>query len=182
MKLDKGYFYKLSVRPTVVISTISAEGVPNAAPFSFNSPVGINPPRFCFACNPKHDTWRNIRENGEFVVNYVGANFGPLMRILETDYPYGVNEIKEAGLTEVKSEIVKPPRIKEAYAWLECRMVKNLDVGDHILIVGDVLETEVKDEFMDDVIKVERAKPLNHIFGGYFVYRMKVDKFPRVES
>jgi len=168
------------VRPTVVISTISQNGIPNAAPFSFNSPVGIDPPRFCFACNPKHDTWRNIRENSEFVVNYVGEEFGPLMHILERDYPYGVNEIKEAGLTEVKAEIVKPPRIKEAYAWLECRMAMNYDVGDHILIIGDVLKVEVKDEFMkNDILNVEKAKPLNHIFGEYFVCRMKVDKFKR---
>ena len=181
MKLELREFYKLLVRPTVVISTVSLNGVSNAAPFSWNSPMATGPkPFFGFACSMSHDTWRNIEENGEFVVNLVGADFGPLMEIMEKDFPYEVSEIKECGLTEFKANHIKPPRIKEAYGWLECKMTKHVPISESsVWIIGEILEVEVKDEAFDRVIQVEKVKPLNHIWGGYFVTEMKITKFKR---
>jgi len=181
LKLPKEDFYKLLVRPTVVISTISRRGISNAAPFSWNSPVAMKPvPLFGFSSNTQHDTWRNIRENGEFVVNLVGEDFGPLMSILERDFPYEVSEIKEAGLTEVEARKVRPPRIGEAFGWLECRMTDYLKLSErNVWIVGEVLEVEVKEGVMKEVVDVEKVKPLNHIWGESFVTQMKITKFPR---
>jgi len=174
-------FYKLLVRPTVVVSTVSNGGVSNAAPFSWNSPLSRQPPLFGFSCNVNHDTWRNIQLNREFVVNLVGEDFGPLMNILEKDLPYEVSEIKEAKLTETNSNRVKPPRIAEAFGWLECVMADHLKVSNNVWIVGEVLEAEVKEGVMESVIDVERVKPLNHIYGEYFVTKMKLTKFRRAK-
>lgn len=179
MRLKEREFYKLLVRPTVVITTISKNGIPNAAPFSWTSPISTKPPKFGFSCSPEHDTWRNIKENGEFVVNLVGEEFGPLMHILEQDFPYEVNEMEKANLTETPSVKVKPPRIKEAFGWLECKMEEHFPVADQIWIVGEVLISEVNDEYMEEVINVEKAKPLSHIYGEYFVTEMKRRKFKR---
>jgi len=179
MRLKKEEFYKMLVRPTVVVTTISKNGIPNAAPFSWTSPITTKPPLFGFSCNPKHDTWRNIRRNGEFVANLVGEDFGPLMHILEQDFPYEVNEIEKANLTKMRSVKIKPPRIKEAFGWLECKMQKHFRIADHIWIVGKVLVSEVKDGYMDEVIDVKKAKPLNHIYGKYFVIGMQKTKFKR---
>jgi len=179
MKLRKEEFYKVLVRPTVVVTTISKNGIPNAAPFSWTSPITTKPPLFGFSCNPKHDTWRNIRSNREFVANLVGEDFGPLMHILEQDFPYEVNEIEKADLTEMRSVKIKPPRIKEAFGWLECRMEKHFRIADHIWIVGKILAIEVKDGYMEEVINVKKAKPLNHIHGEYFVTEMEKRKFKR---
>ncbi len=161
-------YYKLLVRTTVVVTTISRRGISNAAPFSFNTPVSFNPPIIVIASSPEHDTWRNIKENREFVVNIIGEDLSDKIKILERDYPYEVSEIKEAGLTEAKSKTVKPPRIKEALAWIECRMIANHKIGDHILIAGEVLHVEVKDEYFDGKFDVEKAKPLLHIAGELF--------------
>ncbi len=179
MRLKKEEFYKMLVRPTVVVTTISKNGIPNAAPFSWTSPITTKPPLFGFSCNPKHDTWRNIRRNGEFVANLVGEDFGPLMHILEQDFPYEVNEIEKANLTEMRSVKIKPPRIKEAFGWLECKMQKHFRIADHIWIVGKVLVSEVKDGYMEEVIDVKKAKPLNHIYGKHFVTEMQKTKFKR---
>jgi len=181
MKIKENEFYKLLVRPTVVISTISKNGVSNAAPFSWNSPVSSRPPLFGFACNVKHDTWRNIKLNKEFVVNLVGEKFGPLMNILERDFPYEVSEIMEAELTEMKSSKVKPPRIAESFGWLECLMVNHIEVFNYIWIIGQVLEVEVKKGSINEVIDVEKVKPLNHIFGKSFVTEMKISQFKRAK-
>ncbi|MFQ5711130.1 MAG: flavin reductase family protein [Candidatus Geothermarchaeales archaeon] len=179
--MKMGDFYKLTVRPTVVITTVSKNGISNAAPFSWSSPLSIEPPLFGFSCNEKHDTWRNIRENKEFVVNLVGEAFGPLMHILEMDFPYEVSEIGKAGLTEEKSRRVQPPRIGEAFAWLECKMIDHLQVANYIWIVGEILEVEAKPGSVDEVLNVEKVKPLNHIYGGYFVTEMKTTKFKRAK-
>ena len=181
MKLDLKDFGKLLVRPTVVISTISSNGVSNAAPFSFNSPVATRPkPLFGFESNVAHDTWRNVKENGEFVVNLVGERFGPLMEIMERDFPYEVSEIKECGLTEVKSNHVRPPRIKEAFGWMECRMTKHVELSYRaVWVIGEILEVEVDDAAIDDVLNVEKVRPLNHMWGEYFVTEMKRTKFRR---
>jgi flavin reductase (DIM6/NTAB) family NADH-FMN oxidoreductase RutF len=179
MKINPTWFYRLNVRPTVVVSTVSKKGISNAAPFSFNSPISIDPPLFGISSQPGHDTWRNIQETGEFVINLVGADFGPLMKVLAHKHPYEVSEIKEAGLTEVPSSKVRPPRIAEAYGWLECKMIDNVVLGDHIWITGEVLEAEVKDECFDKVLKVEAANPLNHISGSAFVTGMKTREFER---
>jgi len=174
-------FYKLLVRPTVVISTISPNGVSNAAPFSWNSPMASRPlPLFGFSSNVSHDTWRNIRENGEFVVNLVGEIFGPLMEVMERDFPYEVSEIKECELTDVQANHVKPPRIKEAYGWLECRMARPVPLSErNVWIIGNVLEAEVRDDAMKDVVDVEKVKPLNHIWGEAFVTEMRITRFKR---
>ena len=181
MKLDSKDFIKLLVRPTVVISTISPNGVSNAAPFSFNSPLATRPkPLFGFESNVNHDTWRNVKENGEFVVNLVGERFGPLMETMERDLPYEVSEIEECGLTEAKANQVKPPRIKEAFGWIECRMTQYMTLSERaVWVIGEILEVEVKDEALDEVLDVEKVKPLNHIWGEHFVTEMRRTKFNR---
>jgi flavin reductase (DIM6/NTAB) family NADH-FMN oxidoreductase RutF len=181
MRLELQNFYKLLVRPTVVISTISPREVSNAAPFSWNSPMATKPkPLFGFCSNVNHDTWRNIKENSEFVVNMVGEDFGPLMEVMEKDFPYEVSEIEECGLTEVKSNRIKPPRIQEAYGWLECKMTNYISFSErNVWIIGEVLDVEVKDEALDEVVDVVMVKPLNHIWGEAFVTDMKITRFKR---
>ena len=177
MELKPSQFTKLLVRPVVVITTISDDGKVNAAPFSFNTPVSFDPPLYAFASDPEHDTWINVKKTGEFVANVVGKDMGELMHILETDYPYGVNELEKAGLTEMPSKKVKPPRVKEALGWIECEVEKTFEVGDHMLIVGRVLCVEVKDEFYKDVIDV--GKVLCHVSGKFFAQDMRIAEYKR---
>ncbi|MCW7078484.1 MAG: flavin reductase family protein [Canidatus Methanoxibalbensis ujae] len=179
MEIEANMFPKFLVRPVVVITTVSERGIPNAAPFSFSSPISFDPPLFGFSCSPEHDTWRNIKANGEFVANVVGRDMGEKMHILEHDFPYEENELKHASLTEVAAKTVRPPRIKEAKAWIECKMEKSTELGDHVWIVGRVLHAEVRDELWDGVLNVERAEILAHISGEFFAEGMRIVKYKR---
>ena len=183
MELETKAFPKLLVRTTVVITTISERGISNAAPFSFNSPISFEPPLYGFSCNPAHDTWRNIQANGEFVVNVVGKDLAELMQVLETDYPYEDSELVHAGLTEAGAKAVKPPRIQEALAWIECTLDKAVGLGDHVWITGRVVAAAVKDEYWKDVglLDVEKAKLLCHITGESFVVDMKESRYKRAK-
>ena len=102
------------------------------------------------------------------------------MEIMEKDFPYEVSEIKECGLTEVPANIVKPPRIQEAYGWLECIMTKYVPLSErNVWVIGEVLHADVKDEALNVVVDVENVKPLNHIWDDSFVTEMKITKFNR---
>lgn len=173
-------FSKMLLRPCIVVSTVSMKGVSNAAPFSFNSPATTKPPMYGFCCEVEHDTWRNIRVNDEFVVNLVDMSFGELMEPLSRDLPYEVSEITEFGLTELPSKTVKPPRIGEAYGWMECRMTSYEQLSPRaVWIFGEVLCSEIKRDALDGVVDVENVKPLNHISGETFVVEMKRTTYRR---
>ncbi len=91
-----------------------------------------------------------------------------------------VSETAEFGLTEVPSKVVKPPRIGEAYGWMECRMVSHEELSPRVVwIFGEVLVSEIKRDALDEVVDVEKVRPLNHISGEYFVVEMRRTKYKR---
>ena len=110
----------------------------------------------------------------------VGENFGNLMETMERDFPYEVSEIKECGLTETRANHIRPPRIQEAFGWLECRMTQYISLYErNVWIIGEVLQVDVRDDAFDNVVDVEKVKPLNHIWSEAFVTRMKRTRFKR---
>jgi flavin reductase (DIM6/NTAB) family NADH-FMN oxidoreductase RutF len=165
MKLDVSKWYKiLAPRPVILVSTANPKGVSNAAPFSFVMPVSVEPPLIAFASDPEHDTVKNILKTKDFVVNLPSAEILKKLWICRTSFPYGVSEIKEAGLIEEKSSRVKPPRIKECFAHFECRLHKQMETGDHLLIVGEVLEATIDDRFYKNgKFQISSAHALMHI-------------------
>ncbi|MFH1126360.1 MAG: flavin reductase family protein [Candidatus Altiarchaeota archaeon] len=171
MKLKSDKFYKaLAPRITVLVTTIDAKGRINAAPFSFAMPVSMDPPMLVLGLNPKNDTIANIKETKEFVVNIPSKDILTQVWDCSEDFPRGVNELEKTGLTEAKSNKVKPPRVKECLAWFECTLEWIKEAGDHIIVVGKVLEAEVKDEYIkkDGNLDAEKAEVLMHVGGKEF--------------
>jgi len=180
MKLQPKQYYKLFARPVVVITTISENGEANAAPYSFDSPVSMDPPIFGLSTFKERDTWKNIYDNGEFVINVCGQELGPHMKVLGKKYPYGTNELKEAGLTEVQSSKVKPPRIADALGWLECKLHAYHLSGDHIWVEGEVVDVEVNDKYCgEDGFDIVAANPLQHVSGTDFMRDIKKQMYER---
>ena len=157
--------YKLMVgvivpRPIAFVSTVSAEGVRNLAPFSFFTGISANPPVICFspmvrgAGGSTKDTLHNIRETGEFVVNIVSEDFAEQMNACSGDYPPDVDEFTVSGLTPIPSDLVKPARVAESLVNMECRLVQIVDVSSRPLggsiVLGEVLRFHVADELFDD--------------------------------
>ncbi len=180
MELDVKKYYTLLLRPVVIVTTVSAEGKVNAAPFSFNTPISFSPPLYGFSCNPKHDTWANIQETEEFVVNVAGYDLGGSLHILEQKFPRGVNELEKAGLKEMASKTVKPPRVEKAMAWIECKLHSSYEIGDHVWVVGEVCCVDVKDGCWKEVI--DAGKALLHISGVFFAQEAKITKYERARK
>jgi flavin reductase (DIM6/NTAB) family NADH-FMN oxidoreductase RutF len=164
--------YKLMIgvivpRPIAFVSTMSAAGIGNLAPFSFFTGISANPPVICFSPmirgsdgSPK-DTLRNIEDVKEFVVNVVSEEFAEKMNICSVEFPPEVDEFEASGLTPIPSDLVKPPRVKESHINLECRLVQIVRVSAKplggSLVLGQVLRFHI-DEALFDHYKINPDK------------------------
>jgi flavin reductase (DIM6/NTAB) family NADH-FMN oxidoreductase RutF len=141
-------------RPIALVTTLSADGKVNAAPFSFFNLMGANPPICVFAPGDRDtgtpkDTALNVRATHEFVVNLVDESIAKAMNECAASLPYGENELTRAGLTAAPSSVVKPPRIAEAPASLECSEWGTLQIGANRMVIGVIKRLHVRDELYD---------------------------------
>jgi flavin reductase (DIM6/NTAB) family NADH-FMN oxidoreductase RutF len=148
-------------RPIAWVSTMSAAGQLNLAPFSFFNAVCVDPPLLAFAPGlrrPKQaeasrgeakDTLRNIRATGEFVVNIVTYELAEAMNLTSGEYDASVNEFELAKITPEASTVVRPPRVAESPVSFECRHYQILDFSSQpigsSLVIGRIVSIYVND-------------------------------------
>lgn len=176
-------------RPIAFVSSISAGGVLNLAPFSFFTGVSADPPVICFAPmvrgsdGGRKDTLRNVEATGEFVVNVVSEEFANQMNVCSTEFPPEVDEFQVSGLTPVPSDLVRAPRVKESHVQMECRLVQIVDVSPKplggSLVLGEVLRFHVEDGWLEDYsIDPDRLRPIGRMGGA--TYTRTTDRFELV--
>ena len=152
-------------RPIALITTVGSDGKVNAAPFSFFNLLGANPPIIAFAPGDREhgvpkDTALNVRATHEFVVNLVDEAIAEKMNLCAASLPYGENELAHAGLTAAPSTVVKPPRIAEAPASLECVEWGTLQIGGNRVVIGLIKRVHLRDELFDAEKKRVRTEKL----------------------
>jgi|SRR5438552_9613351 len=152
-------------RPIAFVSTMSANGVLNLAPFSFFNAFCADPPVVGFGPvwrNPPKDTIANIRATREFVVNVVGEEIAEAMNVCSGDYPPDVDEFALSTLTPVMSEVVKPPRVKESRITMECSLMQIIDFSEKpnggSLVLGKIVRMHVDDAIIDADYKIDPDK------------------------
>lgn len=163
-------------RPIGWISTISKDGVPNLAPYSFFNAFSDRPPIVGFSSTGMKDSATNAQDTGEFVCNVVMKADTAAMNQSSAPYPPGVNEFEMAGLDMEASQLVKPPRVKGVAAALECKVtgIQNLHGADgrdgsYFLVLGEVVGVYVNDAFIRDGRIDSHA--MNHLARlGYMEY------------
>ncbi|MCS7106172.1 MAG: flavin reductase family protein [Candidatus Aenigmarchaeota archaeon] len=179
--LEKSYRL-LSPRLVVLVTTVNSKQGVNAAPISFCSPVSFSPPIVMISLTPEIRTHKNIKETKEFVINILPKQYIDQVLRCAARYPEGVNKLEVVGLKKFSSVLVKPPRVKEAFAWLECRLIEEKRLGDHFAIFGEVLTAEIKDEVVKDgEIDFSKVSPVLHLFKEYFAFDFKVAKQKRYD-
>lgn len=165
-------------RPIAWVSTVGHNGVYNLAPFSCFMTIGLRPALVCLNITwrrdgQKKDTLRNIEFNREFVVNVTTEDLARPMNQSCFEYPPDVSEFKEAGVTPVKSDLVKAPRVAESPVNLECRAMQITEFGKptdggHV-IIAEVLLIHVKDEYWNgDHIDASRLKAIARLGGDLY--------------
>lgn len=149
----------IAPRPIAFASTVDKDGIPNLSPFSFFNVFSGNPPVLIFSPArsgrtgmTKH-THDNIKELPEVVINVVNYAMVQQASLTSTEYPKGVNEFEKAGLTPLKSELVKPFRVKESPVQMECRVNQVIELGIHPgagnLVICEVLLMHVNEDILD---------------------------------
>jgi len=141
-------------RPIAFVSTVSAAGAVNLAPFSYFNAVSSDPPLVAIAISDRaddpKDTLRNIRETREFVVNMVSEPLLDAMVRTAGEWPRSTSEFEPSGLTPAPSERVRAPYVAESPLQLECTLYRELALGNSFLVVGEVVMARVRDDAVVD--------------------------------
>ncbi len=175
-------------RPIGWISTISAAGDVNLAPFSFFNGVSDDPPCVMYCPNGTHrdggpkDSLRNVQETGEFVFNLCNWELREKMNLTAEHLPRGVNEMSAAGLAAAPSEKVAPPRVAAAPAAFECRHIQTVDLpagsggrGSHV-VIGEVIGIHIADDvIVDGIVDIGLLRPVARL--GYMDYAVVDESF-----
>lgn len=147
----------IAPRPIGWISSLSAEGVPNLAPYSFFNMVSEGPPMVMFSSDGRKDSLNNIEATGEFVCNIVTKDFTSAMNASSAPYPPEVNEFEKAELETEASVLVRPPRIKGIAAALECRLVTSQPLvglegkpARYTMVIGEAVGVYVSPAILKD--------------------------------
>jgi flavin reductase (DIM6/NTAB) family NADH-FMN oxidoreductase RutF len=152
-------------RPVALVSTVDRNGLSNLAPFSFFAGVGSNPPTLLFCpvvrsaaagvgLDPRKDTLRNVEETGEFVVNVVSDAIAAAANATAAEVPPEVDEFVLSGLTPRASEAVRPARVAESPAQMECKLVQVIytgrEPGAGVVVLGEIVRFHLRKNLVDN--------------------------------
>jgi flavin reductase (DIM6/NTAB) family NADH-FMN oxidoreductase RutF len=156
-------------RPVALVSTVDRNGTANLAPFSFFTGVGSNPPTVLFCpvvrssssltasdLEPdlRKDTLRNVEETGEFVINIVSEAISDAANATAAEVAPEVDEFVLSGLTPQPSEVVRPARVAESPAQMECKLLQviytNREPGGGVIVLGEIVRFHVRKDLVEN--------------------------------
>ena len=155
-------------RPIALASTIDKNNIPNLSPFSFFNVFSGNPPILIFSParrirnNTEKDTLRNLQQIKEVVINIVNYKIVEKMVKSSFDYASEIDEFIESGFTHLKSEIVKPFRVKESPVQMECTVNKIISLGENAgsgnLIICEIQLIHISEKILNQNKKIDQHK------------------------
>jgi flavin reductase (DIM6/NTAB) family NADH-FMN oxidoreductase RutF len=137
-------------RPIGWISTISAAGIRNLAPYSCFNMMGNDPPYVAFGSTGAKDSLRNLREVPEFVVNTASMHVLEKVNLTATDFPHDEDEFRWAGLRSEPSARIRPFRVADAKAHLECELTNVISDHNTHIVLGRVVHAHVDPSIWKD--------------------------------
>lgn len=164
-------------RPIGWVGTIAADGTRNLAPYSYFNAVAATPPTVVFSTGRPQgkvkDTLANVIATREFTLSIVDERLTDKMHASSESYPPDIDEFDEVELTAAVGDLVEAPYVAEAYAALECRVNRIVDLGDPVtasVVFGDVLRIHVADQVLDGTrIDHRQLRAVGRIAGTTYV-------------
>lgn len=180
-------------RPIAFASTIDKDGNRNLSPFSFFNVFSANPPILIFSparsgrTGETKNTFDNVKEVPEVVINIVNYNIVQQMSLSSSPYPKDVDEFVKAGLTPIPSETIKPFRVKESPVQFECKVNQIVELGQNggagNLIICEVLRIHIQDEILDANGLIDQHKiDLVSRMGGNWYCRANSESMFEIEK
>ena len=155
-------------RPIAFASTMSTDGVPNLAPYSFFNAFSSNPPILIFSSNRRvsnnttKDTLKNVEDTGEVVINVVPHAIVRQMALASIEYGPEVDEFVKCGLTPLPSDLVKPFRVAESPVNMECKVENILPLGEGggagNLIICRIVRMHISESILNEKGRIDPNK------------------------
>ncbi|WP_299398495.1 flavin reductase family protein [uncultured Gelidibacter sp.] len=167
-------------RPIAFASTVDEDGNPNLSPFSFFNVFSANPPILIFSParrvrdNSVKHTLDNVEATKEVVINVVNYDLVHQASLSSTEYAKGVNEFEKAGLTMLRSDLVKPFRVAESPIQMECKVNEIIKLGTEggagNLVICEVVKIHISRDVLDEnqVINQEKLDLVARAGGSYY--------------
>ena len=171
----------IAPRPIAFASTIDQQGKPNLSPFSCFNVFGVNPTTLIFSPslrgrdNTLKDTFLNVKEVPEVVINVVTFDMVQQASLASTEYPRGTNELIKSGFTQIPSEKIRPFRVKESPVQIECKVRQVIETGTGggaaNLIICEVLLIHINENIFDEsgLIDPDKINLVGRMGGNYYV-------------
>ncbi len=158
----------IAPRPICFASTISKDGKPNLAPFSFfnlfssNPPIAVFSPAYSGRTGAPKDTLLNILEVPECVINVVNYNIVQQTSLASSPFAKGINEFEKAGLTPIASELIKPFRVKESPVQFECKVIEVKELGKSggagNLVICEIVKIHIDESVLNEANQIDVHK------------------------
>ncbi|MGI8316331.1 flavin reductase family protein [Halobacillus mangrovi] len=163
-------------RPIAWVSSVSASGVRNLAPFSFFTVASMDPVTLCFSVGSvdrEKDTLTNVKEKKQFVVNIVSESQANQMHESSKAYTPEEDEFSIAGIKVDKGAFVDVPKVADAPVSMECELDRIIELGSNSLILGKVVGYHIQDEVYMEKDKVDpyHLRPVGRMAGDYSYIR-----------
>ena len=177
---DHGFEYDpfkalVAPRPIGWISSLSIDGIANLAPYSYFNAMSQDPHYVVFGSGPRKDSLRNIEAMGEFAVNLATWDLREQMNLTSAQVGSHVDEFELAGLTKAICRLIKPPRVAESPACLECKLFRIVELPDdegrvsNWMTIGRVIGIHIDDRFIENGrVNTAAMKPIARM--GYSEY------------
>ena len=170
-------------RPIGWITSMSAKGELNLAPYSYFNGVSSRPPMVMFSSEERKDSLAFVEETGEFVCNLATFELRDKMNLTSAPYPRGVDEMRAAGLTAAPSRLIKPPRVAESPCAMECRLLQVVALSDlegrpleRYVAFGQVVGIHIDERFIrNGLLDTAAMKPIARC--GYHDYAVLDETF-----
>lgn len=164
-------------RPIALVTTVSADGVANAAPMSFFNVFAQEPPLVILGIQahkdgmPK-DTVVNIRHTGEFVVNLCDLSVAQQMVDCGIVFPRDVDEVEKTGLSLAPSTQIRPGRVLQSPCAMECRLSQSIEYPRRSIVLGEVVQMHVRDDCLDEAgryVQPEIYQPIARLHADNYI-------------
>jgi flavin reductase (DIM6/NTAB) family NADH-FMN oxidoreductase RutF len=176
-------------RPIGWLSTRSSGGVPNLAPFSYYAALSATPMLVAVSIGSRggapKDSLANIRETGEFCVNVVTERHLAAMNESSAEHPPEVDEFAASGVRMAEAELVDAPYVAECPAVFECRLFREVELGDapNALVIGEVLGVRLAAELPllpgTHLVDPHALRPVGRLGGDFYGLLREVPILPR---
>jgi len=167
-------FYQYAFPMQAAILTVSDGEKTNPITVAWHTPISKKPALYAVSISPLRYSHKLIMDSKEFVINFAPFELVEKVHFCGTHSGRNTDKTKDAGLNLVKSEKIKTKCIKECFAHLECKLYEIINLGDHDLIVGEVVNTIIDEKaFREDVLDNTKMKPCYYLGSNTYT---KIDK------